>query len=130
MRMTVKELASRVGLSVTPNWNRLKDLKCQGIISQYTAVLDRHPLGLGTLVLAEMNLSSHSESVMEEFENAVRACPLIIECQSTMGNADYLIKATTPTVKDYDAFLHDVVFKLTSGAVRLLLLRALSQDWL
>jgi len=111
-RLTVQDLASRIGLSNTPTWNRLKELERQGAIHHYAAVLDRLRVGLGTCVLAEINLSRHGENVVEEFEQAVRECPQIIECHSTTGQADYLIKVVTPDIARYDAFLYSVIFKL------------------
>ncbi|MDH4560925.1 Lrp/AsnC family transcriptional regulator [Pseudomonas sp. BN411] len=111
-RLTVQDLANRVGLSTTPTWNRLKELERQGVIHHYAAVLDRQRVGLGTCVLAEINLARHGENVVEEFEQAVRDCPAIIECQSTTGQADYIIKVVTPDISQYDAFLYSVIFKL------------------
>ncbi len=111
-RLTVQELASRIGLSTTPTWNRLRELEKAGVIHHYAAVLDRDNVGLGTCVLAEVNLSRHVDNVVEEFERAVRDCAAIIECQSTTGSADYLIKVVTADIAEYDSFLHNVIFKL------------------
>lgn len=111
-RLTVQDLAGRIGLSTTPTWNRLRELERGGIIHHYAAVLERDRVGLGSCVLAEVNLSRHVENVVEEFEQAVRECAAIIECQSTTGQADYLIKVVTPDITEYDRFLHNVIFKL------------------
>jgi DNA-binding Lrp family transcriptional regulator len=111
-RLTVQDLAGRIGLSTTPTWNRLKDLEREGIIHHYAAVLDRTRIGLGSCVLAEINLDRHGDNVVEEFEQAIRECPQIIECHSTTGKGDYLIKVVTPDIAQYDAFLYSVVFKL------------------
>ncbi|WP_404368060.1 Lrp/AsnC family transcriptional regulator [Marinobacter sp.] len=111
-RLTVQDLASRIGLSATPTWNRLRELERAGVIHHYTAVVDRASVGLGSCVLAEVNLSRHVDNVVEEFEEAVRECAAIIECQSTTGSADYLIKVVTADIAEYDSFLHNVIFKL------------------
>lgn len=111
-RLTVQDLARQIGLSTTPTWKRLKDLERDGVIHHYAAVLDRNKVGLGNCVLAEVNLARHVENVVEAFEAAVRDCPAIIECYSTTGQADYLIKVVTPDISRYDAFLHNVIFKL------------------
>lgn len=111
-RLTVQELARNIGLSTTPTWNRLRDLEQHGVIQHYAAVLDRQAVRLGNCVLAEVNLSRHVENVVEEFELAVRNCPAIIECYSTTGKGDYLIKVVTPDIASYDTFLHNVIFKL------------------
>lgn len=111
-RLTVQELAERIGLSTTPTWKRLKELERSGVIAHYAAVVERTKVGLNNYVLAEVNLSRHVENVVEEFEAAVRASARIVECYSTTGQADYLLKVATPDIAAYDTFLHQVIFKL------------------
>ena len=111
-RLSVQDLSQRIGLSTTPTWKRLKALEKDGVIQGYTTVVDRTRVGLATCVLAEVNLSRHVENVVEEFERAVQDCPAIIECFSTTGQADYLLKVVTADIASYDAFLHRVIFKL------------------
>ncbi len=111
-RISVQDLSQRIGLSTTPTWKRLKALEKDGVIQGYTTVVDRTRVGLATCVLAEVNLSRHVENVVEEFERAVQDCPAIIECFSTTGQADYLLKVVTADIASYDAFLHSVIFKL------------------
>ncbi|WP_434776507.1 Lrp/AsnC family transcriptional regulator [Pseudomonas oryzihabitans] len=111
-RLSVQDLSQRIGLSTTPTWKRLKTLEKDGVIQGYTTVVDRTRVGLATCVLAEVNLSRHVENVVEEFERAVQDCPAIIECFSTTGQADYLLKVVTADIASYDAFLHSVIFKL------------------
>lgn len=111
-RLSVQDLSQRIGLSTTPTWKRVKAMEQDGIIQRYTAVIDRTRVGLGNCVLAEVNLARHGENVVEEFEQAVQACPAIIECYSTTGQADYLLKVVTADIASYDAFLHSVIFKL------------------
>lgn len=111
-RLSVQDLSTKIGLSTTPTWKRLKAMEQNGVISHYTTVLDRANVGLGNCVLAEVNLARHVENVVEEFEEAVRRSTAIIECYSTTGQGDYLLKVVTPDITSYDAFLHNVVFKL------------------
>ncbi len=111
-RLTVQDLGKKIGLSTSPTWKRLKDLEREGVIHHYTAVLDRTRVHLGTCVLAEVNLARHVGNVVEEFEQAVRDCPAIIECHSTTGRGDYSLKVVTPDIAHYDAFLYNVIFKL------------------
>jgi DNA-binding Lrp family transcriptional regulator len=111
-RQSLQQLSAAVGLSVTPCWKRLKAMEEAGVIRNYTVWVDRERVGLSNCVLAEINLARHSETVVEEFEAAVRACPAIVECYSTTGQADYLIKVLTPDIRAYDDFLHNIVFRL------------------
>ena len=111
-RQSLQQLAAAVGLSVTPCWKRLKAMEESGVIRNYTIWVDRERVGLSNCVLAEVNLTRHSETVVDEFEAAVKACPAIVECYSTTGQADYLIKVLTPDIRAYDDFLHNIVFRL------------------
>ena len=111
-RQTVQQLAMAVGLSSTPCWKRVKELEASGVIRRYAALVDREKVGLSLCVLAELNLTRHSEEDVREFERAVADCPQIVSCYATTGQADYVIKVLVPDIKHYEAFLHETAFKL------------------
>jgi len=111
-RQTVQQLAAAVGLSATPCWKRVKEMEAAGVIRGYGANVDRESVGLSLCVLAEVNLTQHTENTVREFERAVAACPQIVSCYSTTGAADYSIKVLAPDIKSYESFLHDTAFKL------------------
>ena len=111
-RQTVQQLAAAVGLSATPCWKRVKDMEAAGVIRGYGASVDRESVGLALCVLAEVNLTQHTENTVREFERAVAACPQIVSCYSTTGAADYSITVLVEDIKTYEQFLHDTAFKL------------------
>jgi DNA-binding Lrp family transcriptional regulator len=111
-RQTVQQLATAAGLSSTPCWKRVKELEASGIIRGYTALIDREKVGLALCVLAEVNLTRHNEDDVRRFEQAVAACPQIVSCYATTGQADYVIKVLVPDIKRYESFLHETMFKL------------------
>ena len=111
-RQTVQQLAAAVGLSATPCWKRIKDMEAAGVVRGYSATIDRESVGLSLCVIAEVNLTQHTESTVREFERAVVACPEIVSCHSTTGAADYSIMVLVEDIKRYEAFLHDTAFKL------------------
>ncbi|MNG14552.1 Leucine-responsive regulatory protein [compost metagenome] len=111
-RLSVQEVSGRIGLSTTPTWKRLKGLEQNGIISKYTAVIDRLSVGLHSCVLAEVNLARHEQHIVEAFELAVMNCPAIVECHGTTGHADYMLKILTPDISKYHDFLQSIIFKL------------------
>ena len=113
-RQSAQQLAEGVGLSATPVWRRVKELEASGVIRGYVALLDREELGLPICVLAHVTLVRHSEGAAEQFEAMARASPEIMECHSTTGEGDYLIKVVVPDMKAYDRFLHEKVFR-TAG---------------
>ena len=111
-RQTVQQLATAVGLSSTPCWKRVKEMEAAGVIRGYGAAIDRERVGLALCVLAELNLTQHTENTVREFERAVADCPEIVSCYSTTGGADYSIKVLVEDIKRYESFLHDTAFKL------------------
>lgn len=111
-RQTVQQLAERIALSATPCWKRIKEMESAGIIIGYTALVDREKVGLSLCVIAELNLGKHNEDEVKRFEKAVAACPQIISCYATTGQADYVLKVLVPDIKRYERFLHETVFKL------------------
>ncbi len=111
-RQTLQQIADRVGLSSTPCWRRIKELEAAGVVRGYTALVDRGKVGLQLLVVAEVNLSRHSEGIVEEFERRVVTVPQIVRCLSTTGQADYLLTIALPDIESYDRFQHQVLFRL------------------
>ena len=111
-RQTVQQLAEAAGLSSTPCWKRVKEMEASGVIRGYTALVDREKVGLALCVLAEVNLTRHNEDDVRRFEREVAACPQIVSCYSTTGQADYVLKVLVPDIKTYETFLHETMFKL------------------
>jgi Lrp/AsnC family leucine-responsive transcriptional regulator len=111
-RQTVQQLATAVGLSSTPCWKRVKEMESAGIITGYTALVDREKVGLSLCILAEVNLTRHNEDDVRRFEQAVATTPQIVSCYATTGQADYVLKVLVPDIKRYESFLHETAFKL------------------
>lgn len=111
-RLTVQQLSERVGLSATPCWKRIKDMEAAGVITGYTALVDREKVGLGLAVVVEANLSQHTEDLVRRFEAAVAASPQIVRCLATTGQSDYIMTVVTGDIKQFEQFLHDTIFKL------------------
>ena len=111
-RQTVAQLSSAVGLSPTPCWKRVKEMEAAGVIRGYTALVDQAKVGLQLTVMVEVNLTHHTEDLVQRFEQAVAASPHIVRCQSTTGQADYLMTVLAADIKHYERLLHDTIFKL------------------
>ena len=67
-RIPITELAERVGLSVTPCGERIKNLEKEGVILGYQARLNPHALSLGLLVFVELKLSTKSGAIFGKFK--------------------------------------------------------------
>jgi DNA-binding Lrp family transcriptional regulator len=109
-RLTVQELADAVGLSSSPTWRRLKALQESGHIRQYAALLDPDRVGVPECVFAHVTLTKHDRAGIEAFERAIARRPEVLECYSTTGDADYLLRVCVPDTRSYERFLQEAVF--------------------
>jgi DNA-binding Lrp family transcriptional regulator len=98
----VAELAQRAGLSASSCHRRVKLLEEAGVITSYTATLDRTALGLANEFFVEVSLSAQTEEAFEKFETAVQKVPEILECHLMSGQFDYLLRVTAADAADYE----------------------------
>ena len=108
-RLTVKELATKVSLSSTPVFERLKRLENTGYIKKYIAVLDAAKLNQGFIVFCNVKLSRMNREIASEFARKVRDIPEVTECYNISGSFDYLLKIHAPNMKYYQEFLLNVL---------------------
>ena len=114
--LSVQQVAEAVGLTPTPVWRRLKALQEAGVVRRRVTLMDREKLGLAICVLAHVTLVRHTEGAVEAFEGLVQTCPEIMECASTTGESDYLLKVVAPDMKAYDRFLQERLFRMPGVA--------------
>ena len=111
-RMSVAELARRVGLSSTPCQVRLKRLLDQGYIRGFRAVLDPVKLGLDHIAFTEVKLSDTREAALDAFRRAVLRIPEVEECHMIASSFDYLLKVRTPDIRRYREVLGERISAL------------------
>src|ERR1700761_4137026 len=100
-RITVTDLARRVGLSKTPCQVRLKRLIDSRVITGFRAVTDTAKLGLDHVAFTEVKLSDTREKALEEFNAGVRRIPEVEECHMIASSFDYLLKVRTAHIRRY-----------------------------
>ena len=113
-RLTTKELASRVNLSTTPVFERLKRLEKAGFILKYVAVLDAEKLGRGFTVFCSVKLKQMNRSVARDFIKVIKDIPQVAECYNVSGEYDYLLKILAPDMKYYNEFIINVLGTIDS----------------
>ncbi|MDH7638807.1 Lrp/AsnC family transcriptional regulator [Sphingomonas sp. MAHUQ-71] len=111
-RMTVTDLADRIGLSKTPTQMRLKRLMEGGVIRGFRAIVDPARLGLDHVAFAEVKLSDTREKALGEFNAAVLRVPEIEECHMIASSFDYLLKVRTANIRDYRRVLGERISSL------------------
>lgn len=108
-RLTTKELASRVSLSSTPVFERLKRLEANGYIRKYIAVLDAEKLNQGFVVYCMVKLRRMNKDIALQFTRIIQDIPEVTECYNISGSHDYLLKIHAPNMKYYQEFLINVL---------------------
>jgi Lrp/AsnC family leucine-responsive transcriptional regulator len=111
-RITVTDLAQRIGLSKTPCQVRLRRLLDDGVIRGFTALVDPAKLGLDHVAFAEVKLSDTRETALKEFNAAVQRIPEVEECHMIASSFDYLLKVRTPDIRRYRMVLGEKISSL------------------
>lgn len=111
-RITVTDLAQRVGLSKTPCQVRLRKLTDSGVIRGFRAIVDPARLGLDHVAFTEIKLSDTREKALEEFNAGVRRIPEIEECHMIASSFDYLLKVRTSDIRRYRIVLGERITSL------------------
>ena len=111
-RISIADLATRVGLSKSPVQARLRRLEARGAIRGYRAVLDPTVTGRDHVAFVEVKLSDTRESALAAFNAAVRGLPEIEACHMIAGSFDYLLKVRTSGMPAYRAALAEHISTL------------------
>jgi Lrp/AsnC family transcriptional regulator, leucine-responsive regulatory protein len=111
-RLSITELAERVGLSQSPCWTRVKRLEASGAIEGYVAVIDHKAIGVPNIVFVEVTLDKHDEKTLEQFGNALARIPEVIEAHLVTGEYDYLVKVAVAGTEHYERFLRERLYRI------------------
>ena len=108
-RLKKKEIASRVSLSSTPVFERLKRLESNGYIEKYIAVLNAEKLNRGFIVFCHVKMSKLNKDIANDFTERVKSIPEVTECYNVSGHYDYMLKIHAPNMKYYQEFVLNVL---------------------
>ncbi|MDO5289685.1 MAG: winged helix-turn-helix transcriptional regulator [Pseudomonadota bacterium] len=111
-RLTMTELAARIGLSTSPCAERVRRLERAGVILGYHARVNPEALGRPLLVFVELTLSSKSADVFEKMRCELLAEPRVLECHLVSGPFDYLVKARLSAMREYRDLLGQILRKV------------------
>ncbi|WP_420859042.1 Lrp/AsnC family transcriptional regulator [Marivivens marinus] len=111
-RISVTELARRIGLSKSPTQARLKRLEETGVIRGYRALFDPIRLGRDHVAFVEVKLTDTRESALAEFNAAVLKIAEVEQCHLIAGAFDYLLKVRTASMSGYRLVLAEKISTL------------------
>ena len=117
-RITVTELAERVGLSTPACHRRMKALEASGAIRGYRAIVDPAALGAGFEVLVQVTMDREDAATVAAFERDVAEIPEVRDAERLFGDPDYLVRVATADLAAYQA-LRDKKLATLPGVQRL-----------
>lgn len=108
-RISKAALASRVGLSATPCWNRLKRLEKAGMIESYRAQINLKKIGPHVSVFVAVELADHTAASFRAFEAAVQKYDEVTACWALGGGFDYLMQIVTNDIDAYQRLIDEML---------------------
>ncbi|MBZ4015056.1 Lrp/AsnC family transcriptional regulator [Streptomyces purpurogeneiscleroticus] len=117
-RLTLTELAGRVGLSLSPCHRRLRELERSGAIRGYRAVVDAEAVGLKFEALVFVTMRQEDRSTVSAFEEAVADIPQVLQAQRLFGDPDYLLRIVSADLPAFQR-LYDEKLATLPGVQRL-----------
>jgi len=103
--LNTKQIADKVGLSITPTYERIKRMEKNGVIDKYVAILNKQKIGKPLLVFCNVSLQLHSKPLLKKFEQTVTKFDEVLECFHTAGTFDYLLKVVAGDMNQYQDFI-------------------------
>ena len=110
--LTTAEIADRVALSVSPCWRRIDRLERDGFIRKRVALIDRRKVGLNAHVFAQVKLDAHGRANLDEFSEAIRGFPEVLDAYVLMGTTDFMLRIVAKDIDAYERFFFDRLSKL------------------
>lgn len=111
-RLSMAELASRVGLSKTPVQARVRRLEQEGFIRGYAAVIDHERMGDGHVAFVQVKLSDTRSAALDAFSRSVQGVAEIEQCHMMAASFDYLLKVRTKDIASYRRILGERISAL------------------
>lgn len=102
--LTLKDIAGKINLSLTPVHDRVKRLEKEGIIEKYVSILNKKKLGMNLTVYCQVTLVKQTHDISEGFNESIMNMPEVLECDFVSGTFDYMLKVVLPDMESYHHF--------------------------
>ena len=118
---SLEDIATAVGSSKTPVWNRIRKLREAGVIGRQTVILDAEALGFEATFFVLIRTSEHEADWQRKFLQALRERPEVQEAHRLAGDIDYILKVRVRNARAYDAFYQALISEVRVHNVTALL---------
>jgi len=113
-RLSVTDLAERIGLSLSPCHRRVKALEESGVIAGYRAMLNHQKIGFLFSAIVFVTLRDGDKKAIAAFEDALIQIPQIIQAQRLFGDPDYSLHVVCPDLAAFQKLYDDELSGLPS----------------
>lgn len=110
-RIPQSELGEIVNLSTAAVNRRLKKLKAQGVIKQYTALLNQEALGFGLTIIANIEVESEKIHELDATRQDFESCPFIQQCYYVTGEWDFVLIFAVKSMDQYNDLTRELFFQ-------------------
>lgn len=97
-------LGEKVGLSPTAAKRRVNRLRDSGTITADVSMVNPEHVGFSVFTLVFVNLERDRRDIVENFKQAIKANPRIVQAFYTTGDADFVLLVASRSLSDYEAF--------------------------
>ncbi|MDD3931167.1 MAG: Lrp/AsnC family transcriptional regulator [Clostridiaceae bacterium] len=126
-RMAASAVGEQVNLSVSAVLERIRKLETQGVIKQYTVLLDAKKINKD--LTAFISVSLEHPKYNDGFVECIAQDKRLTECHYITGDFDFLLKVVTDSTQSLEAVLNTIKsIKGVSLTKTLVVLSTLKQD--
>lgn len=111
-KANTKEICELLSLSKTPVYERIHRLEKEGVIKGYTAIIDHAKVGLPLIVFCNVSLAVHDDEHIRRFKHDIARIDEVMECYSTGGFYDFLLKVVLKDLDEYNTFVFEKLTKV------------------
>lgn len=104
-RTSLKQIASEVFLSSPATAARIEKLEKEGILTGYSANINRQKLGYHITAFINLEMPPTQKPTFYPF---IKNCPNVLECNCVTGQYSMLIKVAFPSTQELDAFIGQI----------------------
>jgi Lrp/AsnC family transcriptional regulator len=107
--LSLADIASKVGLTATPCWKRIRRMEQEGVIRGRVATIDPSKVGLPVSVFVAVETADHSGDWLKRFAEVVANMPEIVDAWRMSGDVDYLMHVVVSDIAAYDNFYRKLI---------------------
>lgn len=110
--LTGQELAERAGVTAATLTRRLDRLRASGVLKGAQAVIDWQALGYAVEVSLRVTLDKSRAQAFEEFTDAARKVPEVVEIQTFLGQVDVRLSVIARDLGHYQQLYREKILSL------------------